>query len=87
MSAAEEWLRRNRDAKRDPIVEFSETGGRTFSSALPASDWTVFPVKAGTEGSISRLTLDGFSVAVVAKRTSPGFWRKRLGNPFKRGKA
>jgi peptidoglycan hydrolase-like protein with peptidoglycan-binding domain len=88
---ARQWLRERRrgtDANQR-IVEFSEIGGKVFTRIdCPGGAWTVFPVVAGESGSVNRIRLKvespatEFVVGVTAFRTTPAWWRAKVGNPF-----
>ena len=84
------WLRDRRPTSaHHRIVEFSEVGGRVFTTVdLEADKWTVFPVIAGQSGSVNqiRVKVTGsaceFVVAASAKRIGRGGWHQLAPNPF-----
>lgn len=89
-SPARAWLRERRGTDANHrIVEFSEVGGRVWSTIeCDADKWTVFPVIAGQSGSVQRIRVKvtdskcEFVVAAFAKRVGRAYLADKIGNPF-----
>jgi hypothetical protein len=86
------WLanRRQGNGSKSIVEATVDFGWLTTSVRCRGGRWTVVPVIAGQSGSVNRVRVKGtpardFCVGITAKRTSPKWWRRVVGNPLRSG--